>query len=429
MIDPPREIRVPGDKSITHRALILASLAEGESRLTGLLDAGDTRSTARLLRELGVAVPDLATAEARVAGGGVHAWTPPRRTLDCGNSGTTVRLLLGALSGCPFEADLDGDASLRRRPMRRVTDPLTAMGASFREVHASATLPIRVTGRRPLTSLEWQSPHASAQVKSALLLAGLTGGAPVTVTEPGASRDHTERLLSAMGGKVSSRSGEAGHGVSLEPGGALSPLDFRIPGDFSAAFFFLAFAAVEGHVRIPGVGLNPLRTGALEVLRRMGAAVETTVESTEAGEPVGSVTVRSAGLRGVTVEAAEVPALLDEVPALAMVAACAEGETRFEGIGELRVKESDRVHAVSENLRRLGVETESGPDHLAVMGAAAFRPASIDAHGDHRIAMAFGVLRALGRAPIRIDDEEVVAISHPDFWRVLETLQEGVAKR
>jgi 3-phosphoshikimate 1-carboxyvinyltransferase len=429
MTDGAIEIRVPGDKSLTHRALILASLATGESRLAGLLDAEDTRSTTRVLRELGVAVPDLGAAEVRVAGRGVHAWTPPRRTLDCGNSGTTARLILGGLAGCPFEAEVDGDASLRRRPMRRVTEPLAGAGASFREVASTATLPIRVQGRRPLDSLHWRSAHASAQVKSALLLAGLTGGAPVTVIEPGESRDHTERLLSAMGAAVSAGPADDGHLVSLEPVETLHLLDFRIPGDFSAAFFFLAFAAVGGHVRVRGVGLNPLRTGALDVLRRMGAAVETTVEGTGAGEPVGTVTVRNVALHGTTVAGAEVPALLDEIPALAVVAACAEGETRFEGIGELRVKESDRVLAVSENLRRLGVETEAGPDHLAVMGTRAFRQAAIESYGDHRIAMAFGVLRALGRARIGIDDEEIVAISHPEFWRVLETLQRGVVKR
>jgi 3-phosphoshikimate 1-carboxyvinyltransferase len=418
----PVDVWVPGDKSITHRALIFAALASGESALTGLLDAADTRATAAALRALGVPIPASLHGSVRVAGRGVAGLAKPAISLDCHNSGTTARLLLGALAGCPFETEITGDSSLRGRPMRRVLDPLTHAGAAFRELAAEGHLPIRVRGARPLQPIAWRSPHASAQVKSALLLAGLTGGATVRVSEPVCSRDHTERMLTAMGAPVVGRDEAGGHVVTLDPPARLDPLDIRVPGDFSSAFFLLAFGALAGPVRVRDVGLNPGRTGALTVLRRMGAESDANTDTLSAGEPVGQVTVRPSELRGTHVAAEEVPALIDEVPMLAVLAARAHGETRFDGVGELRLKESDRIAAISDNLRAIGVPTETGPDHLVVQGVEGPLSGTIDARGDHRIAMAFGVLGAVGGNAIDVRGGDVVAISFPDFWERLETL-------
>jgi 3-phosphoshikimate 1-carboxyvinyltransferase len=438
------DVAVPGDKSITHRALILAALADGESRLSGLLDAEDTRATAGALRALGVALSPGPLGETRVVGREVGGLEPPAGPLDCGNSGTTARLLLGALAGCPFEATMTGDDSLRRRPMRRVTDPLAAAGAEFHELAEPDRLPIRVRGGRPLRPIAWRSPQASAQVKSALLLAGVTGRTTVQVTEPVPSRDHTERMLRAMGARVRTGGDEApeadrggrpglpdlaGHGIALQPPERLAPLELRVPGDISTAAFFLALGALVGPVRVRGVGLNPGRTGALRVMERMGAAVSVTVEAHVAGEPVGSVVVAPDTLRSASIVDHEVPSLLDEIPILAALAARADGETRFDGIGELRVKESDRVAALSDNLRRLGVATEVGADHLIIAGTTAPLVGWVDARGDHRVAMAFGVLGALQGNRIEVRGGDAVAVSFPAFWERLDQLRKELWQR
>jgi 3-phosphoshikimate 1-carboxyvinyltransferase len=439
----PVDVTVPGDKSITHRALILAALADGESRLSGLLDAADTRATARALRALGVPLSPGTLGEVRVVGRGVGGLEPPAGPLDCGNSGTTARLLFGALAGCPFEATITGDDSLRHRPMRRVTEPLAIAGAAFRELSEPDRLPICVRGERPLRPVAWRSPQASAQVKSALLLAGVTGRTTVQVTEPVRSRDHTERMLQSMGARVRTGVDETSEGggdrpspaaptdhvVALDPPERLTPLELHVPGDISTAAFFLALGALVGAVRVQGVGLNPGRTGVLRVLERMGAAVSMTVEAHDAGEPVGSVVVAPETLRGARIARHEVPSLLDEIPVLAILAARADGETRFDGIGELRVKESDRVAALSDNLRRLGVNTEAGPDHLAVAGTVAPLVGSVDARGDHRIAMAFGVLGALEGNRIEVRGGDVVAVSFPAFWQRLDQVREELRQR
>ncbi len=416
----PVEITVPGDKSLTHRALLFAALAAGESRLSGLLDAADTRSTAAALGALGSPVPSDWSGEVSVAGRGLRGLTAPAETVDCGNSGTTARLLLGALAGCPLEATLTGDASLRRRPMRRVTEPLSACGARFDALGEDGRLPIRVRGARPLSAIDHRNHRSSAQVKTALLLAGLTGGAPVTVTEPRLSRDHSERMLAAMGAGIRRDRDDGGFVTALEPVDSLAPLDFRVPGDFSSAAFFLALGALRGAVRVRGVGLNPTRTGMLEVLRRMGLEVRAVETGTAAGEPVGDVEVGPAALAGTTVASGEIPALLDEVPILAALAATARGETRFEGVAELRVKESDRVHAMVENLGAIGVEAHADDDVLVVRGTDRALSGQVDAFEDHRIAMAFGVLAAVPGHRIEIRGRDAVAISYPRFWNQLE---------
>lgn len=425
----PVDVTVPGDKSITHRALILSALAEGDSHLSGLLDAADTQATTAVLRALGVAIRLESPGRARVTGQGTTGLEIPASLLECANSGTTARLMLGVLAGCPFEATVTGDDSLRSRPMRRVTEPLTAAGAAFRELDRGGRLPIHVHGHRPLRAIDWRSPRASAQVKSALLLAGVTGRAAVRVREPSASRDHTERMLQAMGARLEARSDPGGRVVAMEPPDRLDPLELQVPGDISAAAFFFALGALAGGVRVRGVGLNPGRTGALRVMERMGAAVETTMEADMAGEPVGQVVVGPGALRGTRVGGEEVPSLIDEVPILAALAARAHGESRFDGIAELRAKESDRITAISDNLRHVGVETEMGPDHLVVVGTARAMTGTVHSHGDHRIAMAFGILGALEGNRIEVRGADAVAVSFPDFWGTLEHVRKELPHR
>lgn len=416
-------IRVPGDKSITHRALILAALASGRSRIRRPLVAADTQSTASALRQLDCGLPLLeADAELVIDGVGLTGLRESDTPVDCGNSGTTVRLLMGVLAGHAFDVTLTGDASLRARPMRRVTRPLTDMGATFEEVDQPDRLPIRVRGGR-LQGIEYASPHASAQVKSAVLLAGLTGGVAVAVTEPILSRDHTERLLHRLGlplRRVRHEDGSAT--VALSPVEALPPLDLDVPGDFSSAAFVIGLAclAVREEVRVVDVGLNPTRTGVLGVLRRMGADLRIENERDSGGEPVGDVVVRRAPLRGVHVGASEIPSMVDEIPILAVVAACAEGPTTIEGAGELRVKESDRIAAIVTNLRILGVRADELPDGLVVHGGDRPLAGRVRALHDHRIAMAFGLLSALGGSRVEVDDPGIVAVSYPEYWTMLE---------
>ncbi len=420
------EITVPGDKSITHRALMLAAAARGESRLRGLLPAGDCETTAAVLRALGVEIPPLPAdaAELRIPSGGLSAWEEPRTPLDCGNSGTTARLLLGLLAGRAFCAVLTGDDSLRARPMRRVSDPLVAMGAHVRELGRADRLPLEICGG-PLRPLSYRTPTASAQIKSALLLAGLSGGVPVTLIEPEPSRDHTERLLQGLGLHVATTNRESGWEVSVHPAsGPLPPLDLDVPGDPSAAAFFVALAllADEGELCVRAVGTNPTRSGFLRVLARMGGFIELHEERMVGGEPVADLVIRPAALHGVEVGEREIPALIDEIPILAVLAARADGETRITGAGELRVKESDRIAVLIENLRGIGVEAEELDDGLVVQGTRRALVGRVRPRGDHRIAMAFGIIGALRGNRIVVDDPEVVRISFPGFWESLQAV-------
>lgn len=424
----PVEVTVPGDKSITHRAYLLAALAEGESRLAGLLDAADPRSTRAAVRALGVRVQETGAGEAVVEGVGVRGLRSPAEEVDCGNSGTTARLLLGALAGSDVEAVVTGDASLRGRPMRRVTGPLAACGARYEELGEPDRLPIRVRGGG-LRPIEVHNERSSAQVKTALLLAGLTAGVAVTVTERGRPRDHTERMLASMGAAIRTERGDTprvGDVIRLDPSGRLEPLALTVPGDISAAACFLALAGLRGAVRVRGVGLNPTRTGALDVLERMGVAVAREVGSEAAGEPVGDVVAGPGTLMGTVVTPGEIPTLVDEVPVLAALAARAEGETRFEGVAELRVKETDRIEALARNLRTLGVAVEDGPDTLTVYGTDRPLRGEVDAFGDHRIAMAFGVLGAAPGCEIEVRGADAVGISYPAFWSELERVDQAM---
>ena len=423
-------IRVPGDKSLTQRALILASLAQGESRLTGLLHGGDAESTAGALRALGVSIPSIpgAGGEVRIVGKGLSGLQSPGGPLDLGNSGTGTRLLLGVLAGSSVEATVTGDESLRGRPMARVTQPLSAMGAVFSFMEQDGRLPIRVRGRRPLAAIDWSSPVASAQVKSAILLAGVVGEAFALVTEPRRSRDHTERLLNHVGASVVSHAGQGGWRVELrDPPESIGPLDFHIPGDISSASFLLALGAMgatsDGVMTVEGVGLNPTRTAFLNVLERMGAELEIERTTDDAApEPMGDVTVRSRGLRGTEIGADEIPALIDELPLVAVLGARAEGVTRITGAEELRAKESDRIRALVDNFRTLGVEVEEQADGLVVQGSERPLRGFVKAFGDHRIAMCFGVLNQVRSCEIEIDDPFAADVSFPGFWKVLETV-------
>lgn len=415
-------VTVPGDKSISHRALLLAALAGGQNRLRGLLPGADPASTAAALRALGVQVPELPGdgGEVVMDGVGLRGLRPSAATIDCGNSGTTARLLLGILAGHAFATTLDGDASLRSRPMRRVTEPLAAMGARVEELGEPGRLPVRITGGA-LQPMDHESRQASAQVKSALLLAGLTGGVPVRVTEPFLSRDHTERMLRTAGVDITLSEADGRPQVALAPAGSLDPLDMAIPGDISSAAYFvvLGLLADHGPLCIRGVGLNPTRTGFLEVIRRMGGRV-TVENAVNANEPAGDLVVEPSPLRATEIAPREIPALLDEVPALAVLAARAEGETRFAGAEELRVKESDRLAALSENLRSVGVEAADEAGTLTVVGRDGLLEGRVAAYGDHRIAMAFAALGATPDASIALDEPGVVQVSYPTFWAELE---------
>ncbi len=405
-------LRVPGDKSISHRALMLAALGRGTSRVRGVLRSADVRATAGVLRACGVTIPDLDAAELVIEGVGLRGLRAPVASLDCGNSGTTARLIAGVVAGAGLTACFEGDASLSGRPMRRVAAPLEAMGARV-ELPAHGGLPMTVHGAS-LHGLTWRADVASAQVKSAILLAGLVANVPVEVHEPAATRDHTERMLRARGVDVRTE----GLDVLLQPRARLDAGDMDVPGDPSSAAFLAGLAAlgVSGELRLENVGINPGRTGAFQVLKRMGASLRFEAVSDEGGEPVATVVVRGEALRGTVITPDEVPSLIDELPLLGCIAARAEGETRVTGAGELRVKESDRIKTVVDNLRAVGADAEELPDGFVVRGSERPYAGRVRTHADHRIAMAFGVLGATPGSTIAIDDPSCVAVSYPTFW-------------
>ncbi len=423
-------VRVPGDKSISHRAVLFAAMAEGTSRLTGVLDSADVRSTISAVTALGARVEFSGAGPAglglTVNGWGAAGPRTPATAIDCGNSGTTCRLLMGVLAGWPVSVTLDGDASLRRRPMRRIAEPLERMGAHF--AATDGRLPVRVSGGG-LHGAAYASPVASAQVKTAVLLAGLRAEGETSVTEPALSRDHSELLLPAFG--VSVCVSEDRLTSSVAGPVSLTATDVAVPADpSSAAFLAGAAAMVPGsEVVLPGVALNPTRLGFVEVLRRMGADLCVEATGSVGGEAVGSITVHyRSGLVGTTVTAAEVPSLIDEVPLLAVVAVCTHGTTRFEGVGELRVKESDRLAAIAEGLGRLGAVVRSGDDWLEVDGTGRLHGATLDSLGDHRLAMAWAVASLVAAGPVTIEEFEAVSVSYPRFAADLAALTQSTGK-
>ena len=417
------EVRVPGDKSMSHRALILAAQAKGRSYIGNASPAEDVTATAAALRACGIWVRDFPPDRYALDAAGVGvSLRSPDAPLDCGNSGTTMRLLAGVLAGTECDATLDGDASLRRRPMSRVVDPLRAMGAVV-DVSPSGTAPLRVRGTRSLSGVTWRTPVASAQVKSAILLAGLGADAPTRVIETLPTRDHTERMLRMCGVHVESDGAE----VTVHPG-VIQPFGFRVPGDISSAAFFLALAASRDGwvVRCPSVGINPGRTGILEVLEMMGAQVVVSEGDAAGGvEPVADIDVRGGPLRGVTIAGSLTVRCIDELPVIAILASQAEGDTAIRDAAELRTKEVDRIAFLEAGLRLLGVSCESTSDSLVIHGPARLRAAHLDAAGDHRLAMAWAVgasLVPVGGGESVIDGADVAAVSYPAFFSDLARL-------
>lgn len=421
-------VHVPGDKSISHRAVLFSAMAGGMTRVFGLLDSADVRSTIGAVEALGASVevsPDAGGSLCgRIVGWGTAGPSPRVGAIDCGNSGTTARLLMGVLSGWPLRVTLTGDESLSSRPMLRVTTPLTEMGASFRTAE-QGTLPVTVRGSSSLTAIEYASPVASAQVKSAVLLAGLRASGPTCVTEPAFSRDHTERMLHDFGVEVEVDA-PARRACVTGPALLRAAEELVVPKDpSSAAFLAVAAAVVPGSaVVLPDVALNETRVGFLRVLERMGARIEVTPGKSSCAEPDGTIAVsHSPSLHGTVVSAGEVPSLIDEVPILALAAARAQGVTRFEGVGELRVKESDRLAAVVEGLGALGATARAEGDTLVVTGGSApFRGAELRSLGDHRLAMTWAVASLVADADVEIDGFEAVDVSYPRFARDLQLL-------
>jgi 3-phosphoshikimate 1-carboxyvinyltransferase len=428
-------LRVPGDKSITHRGLLLGALAAGTTVLEGHLDGGDCRATVGALHALGVGVERHGEDALAVSGAGARGLEAPALPIDCVNSGTTMRLLAGLLAGQTFDSVLDGSEQLRRRPMARVTDPLAAMGARIESSHGRA--PLRLSGS-PLDGALHRLAVASAQVKSALLLAGLHADGETVVVEPSLTRDHTERLLRAMGAPLS---GGPGEWRVRRPDRPLEPLHLRVPGDPSSAAFAWALAAGSGgRVRVDGVGVNPTRAGFLQALERMGAGVVVGETRDEAGEPVADVEVAGdgrgrgagggagrgtrhvGGLAGATFAGADIVAMIDELPVLAVVATQADGETVVRDAGELRVKETDRIEAVVTELRRLGAAIEATADGFVLMGPNRLRGARVDGRGDHRLVMALAVAGALAEGETLIAGAEYFSDSFPGFDVALRRL-------
>jgi 3-phosphoshikimate 1-carboxyvinyltransferase len=408
-------LRVPGDKSISHRSLILSAIADGESRIEGILQSADVHSTAGVLRALGAQIPELAS-RMTVSGAGIRGLSQPTAALDCGNSGTTTRLMAGVVAGLPLDATFVGDSSLSRRPMRRVARPLEAMGAKV-ELPEHGGLPMTIHGGQ-LHSLNWSSEHASAQVKSAILLAALVAGVHAEVLEPVMTRDHTERMLAARGVRLIID----GQRVAIEPVSRVDAANVVVPGDPSSAAFFAGLAAIadDGSLRMENVCVNETRRGFFYQLRLAGVDVREENRRMEGGEPVADLVVSPRELHGTVVEGSRVPSMVDELPLLACIATRANGETLITGAGELRVKESDRITAVVDNLRAIGAEAEELPDGMRIRGSERPLEGRVHTHGDHRLAMAFGILAAAQGNSIAIDDRDCVAVSYPNFWADLE---------
>ncbi|MDQ7842749.1 MAG: 3-phosphoshikimate 1-carboxyvinyltransferase [Armatimonadota bacterium] len=406
-------VRVPGDKSISHRAAILGALASGTTTIRNFLRAEDCLRTLECLRELGVTIEE--DGAHLVVHGAAGRLREPDRALDAGNSGTTMRLLAGVAAAQPIAVVLDGDASLRRRPMDRIAEPLRKMGA-YVGLRDGRYPPLRITGAR-LRGITYELPVPSAQVKSAVLLAGLLAESETVVVEPVPTRDHTERMLARFGVPIR----RDGRRIVLPPGLPVG-CEVTVPGDISSAAFFLAAAARAGSkVTVEDVGVNPTRTGVLEILEQMGAAVEQTSPRDVGGEPTAAVTVRGGRLRGVTIRGPIIPRVIDELPVLCVVAAAAEGKTVIRDAAELRAKESDRIAVIAAGLRALGVAVKERPDGIEIRGGG-LRGGVVDAAGDHRLAMAFVVAGLFADAPVTVRGAEAVAVSFPGFFDTLDQL-------
>ena len=405
------EARVPGDKSISHRSIMLGSIAEGVTRVAGFLEAEDCLATMNAFRAMGVKIEGPEAGRLIIHGVGLGGLKQPNGPLYLGNSGTSMRLLSGLLAGQGFDTVLTGDESLSRRPMKRVTEPLRQMGARI-ETSETGTAPLKIRGKGRLRAIRYDMPVASAQVKSCLLLAGLYAEGGTCVREPAPTRDHTERMLAGFGYPVESEGGE----ICIRSGGVLKATDIDVPGDISSAAFFMVGAAIarDADLTLRHVGVNPTRTGVIDILRLMGADVEIYNERVVGGEPVADIRVRSSTLRGIPIPEHLVPLAIDEFPVLFVAAACAQGETRLSGAEELRVKESDRIQVMADGLVALGIDARPTPDGMVIRGGS-FSGGAVDSRGDHRIAMAFSVAALRAAGPVAIGDCANVNTSFPTF--------------
>jgi len=424
-------VRVPGDKSISHRALILGALTVGKTQISGLLEGEDVINTSTAMRALGALVERIGEGRWQVSGVGVGGFSEPKEPLDFGNSGTGCRLVIGAVAGCPITATFDGDASLRKRPMTRVLDPLVRMGARALHVAEGGRLPVTLQGARDAIPIVYEPPAASAQLKSAVLLSGLAAPGETTVVEAEATRDHTERMLRHFGAEVLVEPfGRDGRRITLVGQPELVPANVVVPADpSSAAFPLVAALVVPGsEIILEGVMMNPLRTGLLTTLREMGASIELLTTRSDSGEDVADIRVRATALTGVDVPAPRAPTMIDEYPILAVAAAYAHGTTRMRGLKELRVKESDRLAATAAMLRGNGVEVEIVGDDLVVQGRGHVPGGGIVAtHMDHRIAMAALVMGLAGEKPVAVDDIGFIATSFPGFPDMMRSLGADLA--
>ena len=418
-------VRVPGDKSISHRALLFGAIAEGTTRIEGLLPAEDPLSTAACLRAMGVEVSPIEAGQpVLVQGVGLDGFREPEDVLDCGNSGTTMRLMLGLLAGRDGRHFiLNGDASLRRRPMKRVGGPLAEMGATIAGRAGGNLAPLAIAGRA-LRGATIRTPVASAQVKSAILLAALTAEGPTTVIEPVQSRDHSERMLRAFGAQLSV-GGPGATEVSVTPGASLQGQDVVVPGDISSAAFWLVAGAITpgADLTIENVGLNPSRTGVLDVLAQMGANIEVLNARDVAGEPVGDLRVTHGPLQAFTIGSELIPRLVDEIPVLAVAACCAAGVSRVSGAEELRVKETDRLAVMARQLGAMGARIEEVADGMSIQGGVNLHGAEVDSETDHRVAMSLAVAAQIASGITQVHRHEAAAVSYPGFWDDLERLQ------
>lgn len=411
------EITVPGDKSISHRAVMFGALAKGKTEITGFLRGADCLSTISCFRQLGISIEESAD-KILVEGKGLHGLRPPADVLDTGNSGTTTRLISGILAGQKFTSVLNGDASIQKRPMKRIMTPLSQMGASIRSLNENDCAPLEITGSS-LHGISYLSPVASAQVKSAVLLAGLYADGETSVTEPAISRNHTELMLKSFGADVKTE----GLRAVIQPEPALYGMDILVPGDISSAAYFIAAGCLvpDAEILIRNVGINPTRDGILQVAKEMGADI-TLINEKNTGEPVADLLIKSSPLHGITIGGDIIPTLIDELPIIAVMAAFAEGTTVIRDAAELKVKESDRIAVMTENLSAMGCDITAAEDGMIINGGKQLRGAVIDSHLDHRIAMSFAVAAMAADGETEIRDADCVKISYPDFYHDLEML-------
>lgn len=420
-------LRVPGDKSISHRAIMFGALAEGATTIHGFLRSADCLATLQAFRALGVEIEELEAETLRIHGVGLHGLRAPQHPLDVGNSGTAMRLMSGVLAGQAFDSVLTGDASLQRRPMRRVTEPLAHMGASI-STTKDGCAPLHIRGGQTLRGIDYALPVASAQVKSALLLAGLYAQGVTRVTEPAPTRDHTERMLHGFGYALTRAAAQS---VALSGGGKLTGMELEIPADLSSAAFFIVGASIApgSDVLLTHVGMNPTRTGVIEILRLMGANIEVLNLRTVGGEAVADVRVRHTPLHGILIPEALVPLAIDEFPAIFIAAACAEGVTILTGAQELRVKESDRIQVMADGLNTLGIAAGATSDGMVLRGGAIPQAGVVNSHGDHRIAMSFAMLALRAKQPFVIEDCANVNTSFPGFAALAQSAGLRITER